>query len=453
MDIRFFEEERVFKIDTENTSYIMALTDEPGYLGHAYYGPKVSDAYARLLRTGDYPFTPDVNPRDKLGFLDSFPMEYSFHGTGDFRETAFKIRTEGGNVACELKYFSHVIEKGKPGIPGLPACFGDNALTLIITLKDAPTGMAVRLYYSVFEDNDTILRSAVAVNEGSGTVFLKRMLSASFDMDDEDFELITLYGSWARERHIDRRPLAHGFQGVSSLRGESSHQHQPFIAIAEKNADQDSGSVYGMQFVYSGNFLAMVYKGQYDNIRMMMGINPEDFCWKLEPGAEFHAPEVMLVYSAEGLGGMSRSWHDLIREHLIRSRYKYIERPILINNWEATYFDFDSDKLLAIAKTAAEHGIEMLVMDDGWFGNRYDDNRALGDWKVNEEKLKGGLGKLVEDVKALGLKFGIWFEPEMVSPDSDLYRAHPDWAIAVPGRVAGLARNQYVLDLSREEVM
>ena len=272
-------------------------------------------------------------------------------------------------------------------------------------------------------------------------------------MDNREFEAISLHGSWARERQIQTVPVSHAKLSVESTRGESSHQDHPFLALKTKGTDQEHGEVYAMHFVYSGNFKALVQNDQFDQVRMMMGIHPEDFKWKLMPGEEFQAPEVVMVYSHEGLGRMSRIFHDFYREHLIRSPYKNKKRPILINNWEATYFEFNTEKLIAIAKQASKLGIEMLVMDDGWFGNRFDDNRALGDWIVNEEKLPGGLKYLVDEVNKLGMKFGIWFEPEMISPESELYKEHPDWAIAIKGRTATRSRNQYVLDLSRRDVL
>ncbi len=453
MGIQFFENEKIFKLDTNNTSYCIALVDAFGYIGHAYYGKKISDTdLSYLTRIYEAPYVPSRNARDKLSFLDSFPMEYPTHGIGDFREDCISVQTQKGHSALELGFVRYEILNGKPALEGLPATFGDNAQTLIITLRDTVTGVEADLYYSIFEDSDAIARSVKVRNAGDEAVYLTKVLSASLDMDDKDFELLTMHGSWARERHISRNPVNYGFQGVSSIRGESSHQHHPFLGLLTKGTTQQTGEVYGFHLVYSGNFTGMVYKGQFDNVRAMIGINAEDFCWKLETGEEFQAPEVILTYSEQGLGEMSRTYHDLYRRHLIRGEYKDKTRPILINNWEATYFNFDETKLLAIAKDAAKYGIEMLVMDDGWFGNRCDDNRALGDWFVNEDKLKGGLKNLVDQVNALGLKFGIWFEPEMISPDSDLYREHPDWAIAIPDREAGLCRNQYVLDLTRKEV-
>ena len=308
------------------------------------------------------------------------------------------------------------------------------------------------LQYGIFDEADVITRSVKVVNTGKEDLYLTKVYSACLDMDNKDFEAISLHGSWARERQIGTVPVSHGKYSVESIRGESSHQDHPFLALKTKNADQENGEVYAMHFVYSGNFKAQVQSDQFDQVRMTVGIHPEDFTWKLKEGEYFQAPETVLVYSAQGLGQMTRIFHDFYRNHLIRSEYKNQKRPILINNWEATYFDFDTEKLIAIAKQASALGIEMLVMDDGWFGNRYDDNRALGDWFVNEEKLKGGLKYLVDEVNKLGMKFGIWFEPEMISPDSDLYRAHPDYAIAIPGREPSLCRNQYVLDLTRKEV-
>ena len=454
MGIIYNEEKKIFKLDTPNTSYVMGLADSFGYLLHYYYGKKLcSEDVAYLGRTWENPYTPEKNMRDKLSFLDCVPMEYPTGGIGDFREHCLEIETVGGHNAVELGYKSHVIEKGKKPLAGLPATFGGDCESLTVTLADKVLGLEVELQYSVFEELDVIARSVRIVNRGAEPIYLTKVMSAGLDMDNSDFSLLTLHGSWARERHIQYRKIGRGTQGVGSIRGESSHQEHPFLALTTPNISQTCGEVYGMHFVYSGNFQGQVCVDQFDAVRAMMGINPYHFRWKLEAGESFQAPEVVLVYSAEGLGHMSRTLHDLYRNHLIRSAYCHKKRPILINNWEATYFNFNTEKLLSIAREAAKLGIEMLVMDDGWFGNRYDDNRALGDWFVNEEKLPGGLKYLVDEVNKLGLKFGIWMEPEMISPDSDLYRTHPDWAIAVPGRTAGLCRNQYVLDLTREEVL
>ena len=454
MSVTFNEEKKIFRLDTEKSTYVMGLSPE-GFLGHIYYGDRLfMEADNYLLRMEEPPYTPSVNKREKSAFLDFFPMEYPTGGIGDYRESCLNIRNAAGNMGCELHYAGHEIYKGKRGLKGLPASFSteDEAETLEITLKDADLDLEVVLFYIAFEKENAITRSVRVQNQGKEDLRIEKILSACLDMDNENFSMLSLHGTWARERHIQTGELHYGKQVISSARGESSHQEHPFIALVTNGTEQENGKVYAMHFVYSGNFMAETELCQFDNLRMTMGINPEEFSWLLTPGEEFQAPEVVMVYSGNGLGAMTRSYHDFYRNHLIRSKFKYEKRPILINNWEATYFDFNTDKLLAIARQAKECGIEMLVMDDGWFGKRNFDNCSLGDWKVNEKKITGGLKHLVDEVNKIGLQFGIWFEPEMISPDSDLYRAHPDWAIQIAGREATQSRNQYVLDLSRPEV-
>ena len=456
MSIKFFEDDKIFKLDAKHTSYIIAIVDEEQFIGHVYYGKKIIDENVNyLLRLEESPYVPSKNNRDRVSFYDSFPMEYSTHGIGDFRETALAIKDQNGNTACKLKYCSHKIFEGKKKLRNLPATFGKNneCTSLEISCLDEEANLEVTLIYTVFENLDVITRSVRVKNIGKEDVFLTKVLSMCIDFDGINYDMISLHGSWARERHILRKKVTYGTQTVSSVRGESSHQDNPFIALLDNSATQDFGEVYGFNFVYSGNFLAQVEGCQFDTTRVLMGINPSDFEWKLEYNEEFVAPEVVMVYSNEGIGKMTRTFHDLYRNNLIRGKFKDKKRPILINNWEATYFDFDADKLLAIAKEAANVGIEMLVMDDGWFGHRNADNSSLGDWVVNENKIKGGLKNLVDEVNKLGLEFGIWFEPEMISPDSDLYREHPDWCIHIDGRTPALCREQYVLDLTRKEVV
>lgn len=454
MSVTFNEEKKIFRLDTEKSTYVMGVSPE-GFLGHIYYGDRLfMEADNYLLRMEEPPYTPSVNKREKSAFLDFFPMEYPTGGIGDYRESCLNIRNAAGNMGCELHYTGHVIYKGKKGLKGLPASFAteDEAETLEITLKDADLDLEVVLSYTAFEKENVITRSVRVQNQGKEDLRIEKILSACLDMDNENFSMLSLHGTWARERHIQTGELHYGKQVISSARGESSHQEHPFIALVTNGTEQENGKVYAMHFVYSGNFMAETELCQFDNLRMTMGINPEEFSWLLTPGEEFQAPEVVIVYSGNGLGAMTRSYHDFYRNHLIRSKFKYEKRPILINNWEATYFDFNTDKLLDIAREAKKCGIEMLVMDDGWFGKRNSDNCSLGDWKVNEEKITGGLKHLVDEVNKIGLQFGIWFEPEMISPDSDLYRAHPDWAIQIQGREATQSRNQYVLDFSRPEV-
>ena len=454
MGILFDKQQRIFKLDTERTSYLIGLTPE-GYAGHIYYGKKLSrPCGTAALRLAEPPFHPAVNGREKAAFLDSFPTEYPTGGVGDYRQSCLDVRCAGGQNGAELRYRSHEIMEGKPALEGLPSSFaGEEAVqTLRLVMEDAALGLCAELLYTVFEKEDVITRSVRLVNESGEAVTVTKAYSACLDMDNRDFEMISLCGGWARERQIQRRPLQYGTQLLRTVRGKSSHQEHPFLALVTPQTTQECGEVYAMHFVYSGNFTALAELSQFDMVRMAMGLGDAQFSWELLPGASFQTPEVVMTYSDAGLGKMTRSLHDFYRAHLIRSKYLHAPRPILLNNWEATYFDFDTDKLLALARAAKEDGIEMLVMDDGWFGHRNDDNSSLGDWTVNEKKLPGGLEYLVSEVNKIGLKFGIWFEPEMISPDSDLYRAHPDWALQIPGREATRSRGQYVLDLSRGEV-
>ncbi len=454
--ITYNEKQRVFQLDTPNTTYMIGIVDEENFIGHIYYGRKLKNADASyLMRTDEPPFVPSKNNRERCSFYDCFPFEYPTAGLGDYREGCIGVRTAAGHAGAMLSYVSHEIVAGKPELEGLPATFGteEDCTTLRLLCEDKYVGMQVELLYTVFRDTDAITRSVRVTNVGTEHFYLTKVYSACIDMDNRDYDMVSLHGSWARERHIQRKTLGYGIQNVSSFRGESSHQDHPFLALADKNATQENGEIYAMNFVYSGNFRAQAEVTQFDYVRMTMGIHPENFCWKLESGGHFQAPEVVMVYTDKGFDAMTAAFHRLYKKHLIRSAYKDKKRPILINNWEATYFDFNTEKLLSIAQEASKLGIEMLVMDDGWFGRRNADDCALGDWKVNEEKIKGGLKYLVDEVNKLGMKFGIWFEPEMVSPDSDLYRAHPDWAIAIPGRPGTESRQQFVLDLSRQEVV
>lgn len=453
-NIAFPEDITMFQLNAKDTSYIFGVIDE-GYLVHGYFGKKIGgDDLTYLLRLTENPWVPKTNMRDKGTFMDATAFEYPCHGTGDYREPCLMVMDDEGMTATDLRYQSHKVYKGKPALEGLPATFANEneAETLEITCIDKHTGLEAVLVYTVFNDLDVITRSVRLKNTGTAPLNVKRVLSMCVDFDNDGYDLITLNGSWARERCMERCRLHHGKQGIDSVKGESSHQNNPFMALVSHNADEDIGEAYGFNFVYSGNFFAQAEVTQHKYTRAVMGINHFDFNWLLEPNEEFIAPEAVMVYSDEGIGKMSRTFHDLYRQHLIRGEYKDKRRPILINNWEATYFNFDTDKLIGIAKEASKLGIEMLVMDDGWFGHRDSDNSSLGDWFVYEKKLKGGLKQLVDEVNKLGMKFGIWFEPEMISPDSELYRKHPEWAIQVRGRDMTMSREQYVLDYSNKEV-
>lgn len=455
INIFYNEKDKAFKLRANNTDYMMKVCEE-GYLAHVYYGNKVPDEdLTYLLRLDESPFTPATNDRDRASFMDTLPFEYPCFGLGDYRESAFKIMDANGMSTCDLRYVSHKMYEGKPKLEGLPATFAteeSGCSTLEITMYDKYADIEVVLIYTAFDKLDVITRSAVITNKSEKPFKITRALSACVDFDTDKMDMITLNGSWARERAVERCRLHHGKQLVDSCKGESSHQNNPFVALCDNNADEDKGEVFGFNFVYSGNFYAQAEVTQHKKTRFLMGINPLDFEWLLEKGESFTCPEVVMVHSDEGIGKMSRTFHDLYRNNLIRGEYKDKRRPILINNWEATYFNFDTDKLIDIAREASKLGIEMLVMDDGWFGHRDSDNSSLGDWFVYEKKLNGGLKYLVDEVNKLGMKFGIWFEPEMISPDSELYKAHPDWAIQIKGRPLTLCREQYVLDYSRKEV-
>ena len=457
MPIQFDAERKVFKLDSETTSYVLCIGPHD-YLLHLYYGAKIPDTDLTYLAytIPQNSCSPMVTHADKPYFsLDINQMEYACEGCGDMRQSALSIRRSTGTTDTDIQYVSHKIYAGKPRIEGQPATYAEEceADTLEILCRDCVSGAEVTLFYTVFANYGAMTRHTVIRNASSERMDLRRAMSACVDfLDASDMDFIHLYGKWAKERSFERAPLLHGTQSVSSKRGSSSHMHNPFIALCSHDATETSGDAYGFNLVYTGNFLASVEMDHEYSARMVMGINPDTFTWKLEPGESFSTPEVVMVYSNEGLGGMSRIYHRLYRNNLCRGPWKHKKRPILVNNWEATYFDFNEEKLFDIAKTASELGIEMLVMDDGWFGARNHDRCSLGDWFVNEGKLRGGLKALTERINGLGMKFGIWFEPEMISPDSDLYRAHPDWAIHTPNRRMSVARYQYVLDMSRADV-
>lgn len=383
------------------------------------------------------------------------PQEYPQYGAGDFRSPAYQVQLEDGSRITELRYKGYSTGAGKPGIEGLPYVYTESdheADTLELELEDAYSGLTVLLQYSIFMDG-AITRSASFKNNGQSTVRLLRALSANVDLyGKSNYELLYLAGHWAREAQLQRRPLGPGGTSLGSRRGMSSHQHNPFAAVVSPGADEEHGEVFAVNLVYSGNFHAEAEVDAFGVVRLGIGLNPFDFCWMLAPGESFQTPEAVLVYSNEGIGGMSRIYHRLYRNRLCRGVHRDKERPILVNNWEATYFNFTADKIEAIAETGSQLGIELLVLDDGWFGKRDSDNSSLGDWVEDRRKLPNGLRDLAERIERQGLQFGLWFEPEMISPDSELYRKHPDWCLHAEGRRRTEARWQLVLDLSRPEV-
>lgn len=456
MPVFFDSEKKIFKLDTKGSSYVFAVNQD-GILVHTYYGAPVEECDLSYLNEKFN--TPGICPKPHYApggtfTLDTAPIEFPCTGTGEYRPAALSIRAADGTTATLVHYVSHKIYGGKPALEGLPATFAgeDEATTLEIEMEDRHTGIHVTLFYTVFENLSAMTRHAVVTNPTDRAVNIERIYSTSVDFHTPDYDVVHLHGHWCRERNYSRTPLDYATHRIASLRGASSAEHNPFMALVSHDATEEHGEAYGFNLVYSGNFAAEVNVDGYGSPRLSMGINADGFNWLLAPGERFTAPEAVMVYSSEGLGGMSRTFHKLYLKHLMRGEWLKKRRPILINNWEATYMRFDGDKLYAIAEAASKLGIEMLVLDDGWFGARNNDRCALGDWVVNEEKLGGTMGELAARINSLGMKFGLWFEPEMISPDSDLYRAHPDWCLHIDGRPLSLGRHQLILDMSRKEV-
>ncbi|CAM2936669.1 alpha-galactosidase [Rariglobus hedericola] len=459
MAIHFIEAQSLFILQAGASTYAIKVT-EHGFPINLYWGPALAASALGLdnVRLRDRAFSPTLAGANQGVSLDTLPLEFPTFGNSDFREPALDVyQPQTGSRILSLRYDSHRIEAGKPALAGLPSTFVEtpaDADTLTLVLIDALLGLRVELLYTVFANHPVITRSVRIVNAGTAPLEVRRALSASIDFDSSfaNHRFIQLSGAWARERDTHISALRPGVQSVESRRGTSSHQQSPFIALAELGANEEHGSVYGFNLVYSGNFLAQVELDPFSTARTQIGINPFDFAWQLGAGDTFQTPEAVLVFSPEGLGGMSRALHRFYRSHLLPVAWRDKPRPILVNNWEATYFDFNATKLEAIATAGAELGVELFVLDDGWFGKRDDDRTSLGDWVVDRKKLPGGLNDLARRIKAKGVEFGLWFEPEMVSVDSDLYRAHPDWCIHVPQRPRTEGRQQLILDFSRAEV-
>lgn len=455
MSIEIDNKTLLFHLKSENTSYVMQVVRD-GYLAHLYYGKKIKKYNgSNKILFYDRGFSPNPDPNDRTFSLDTLPQEYQAFGNGDFRNPAYQVKLEDGSRISDLRYLGYECYKGKKVIEGLPATYVndmDEAETLEIYLKDNIIGLKVILKYTLFHKKDVITRSVEFINESDSNIRLQRALSLSLDFRECDFEMISLYGAHNNEKNIARRRLISGVQGVDSARGSSSPHQAPFIALVRKETNEDLGEVYGFNLVYSGNFIAQVQVDQYENTRVSMGINPFDFSWLLKSDEKFQTPEVVMVYSDKGLGDMSRKYHNIYKENLCRGKFKNRIRPILINNWEATYFDFNEDKILEIALEGKKLGMELFVLDDGWFGKRDDDNSSLGDWRVDKRKIPNGLKNLAEKITQMGMEFGLWFEPEMISVNSELYQKHPDWCIHVQGRPHTFGRNQLVLDLTRNDV-
>lgn len=454
MAIIYDEAQSIFHLQTQASSYVMQVV-RGKYLSHLYWGRRVEQYRgSRAIIWKDRGFAPNPDDTDRTFSLDTLPQEYPQTGNGDFRTCAYGVRQENGSRISSLLYDGYEILPGKRKLQGLPASFGtpEDVETLVIRLRDEVLGLVVELEYNVFDQRGIITRSVRFLNEAQRPVTLTKMLSMSVDFREQDFDVLTLYGAHNNERNMDRRPLTSGIVQIESLRGTSSPQQSPFLALMRKNADEDQGEVYGVQFVYSGNFLASAQVDAFQNVRLQMGLHPWNGEWYLHPGETFQTPEVVMAYTHEGLNGLSHLFHTFYRRHLMRGKHADALRPILINNWEATFFQFTEEKLLTLARKAAETGIELFVLDDGWFGHRDGDNSSLGDWFVDERKLPHGLPWLADQIHGMGMQFGLWFEPEMISQDSQLYREHPDYVLHAQGRPYTIGRGQLVLDLSRKDV-
>ena len=450
--IEFQEDLSIFHLKSRDFSYILQVLDE-GDVVHRYFGKKVRTfSPDNKITYLDRAFSPNPTSQDRTFSLDTLALEYSSNGLGDFRTSAIEVRNAKG-TALDLRYQGHRIFKGKKELPGLPASFGneEQVETLEVDLYDQLTEVTVTLTYSLFEEANFLARSAL-IQTGQQAIQLEKALSLTLDLPHKDFTIHSLTGRYGYEKEWTRTPLTQGRYSVGSIRGASSHSRTPFIALADPATTEDQGDIYSAQLVYSGNFTAFVETTAIQTSRLGIGLNDEHFSWHLEAHSQFQTPEALLSYTDQGFTGLTRDNQGFARQHLARGKWAQKERPILINNWEATYFHFTEDKILELAQSAKEAGIELFVLDDGWFGKRNSDTCSLGDWVENRDKLPSGLAGLGKKINDLGLAFGLWFEPEMVSEDSDLYRAHPDWTIQISGRGHTYSREQLVLDLSKQEV-
>lgn len=446
-----------FHLYNQEISYIMKVLPNR-QLGQIYFGKRIRipEDCSYFLETSSRPMSSCVFDTDNRFSMEHIRQEYGVFGTSDYRMPAPEVLQENGSRISEFCFQEYRIQAEKPKLPGLPATYVENeeeAETLVIRLADPVTGLELELFYTIFAAGGILARSARFVNQGEQALHLQSAMSLCLDLPDKGYDMIQFSGAWARERYPKTRRLEQGIQSVGSIRGNSSHNHNPFMILKRPTADEFQGEAIGFSLVYSGNFLAQVEVDTYDTARVLLGIHPHCFDWKLDPSEEFQTPEAVMVYTDQGLNHLSQTFHRLYQKRLARGYWRDRVRPILINNWEATYFDFTEDKLVEIAEKARECGVELFVLDDGWFGKRCGEQAGLGDWVANPDRLKNGITGLAQRIEDLGMKFGLWFEPEMVNKDSDLYREHPDWIIQTPGRRNSHGRYQYVLDFSRKEVV
>ena len=446
-------ENKIFKLDTKNTSYIFRIAD-CGKLESIHYGSKIkAQSYDALMlkNTIQIGACVDYDTSAPLS-LDTILLEYSENGKGDYRHSPIELIMPDGTYVSDFVYHSHQISNKAYESESLPTAYG-KAKTLTVTLADKKyNNIQLKLSYTVFEESDVIVRNAVIVNNSSEKIHVKKLMSFSLDLPSSYFDIVTLNGSWIKEAYVQRTPVGEGIYVNSSTVGASSNRHNPAFMLVSKGADYNTGKVYGFNLIYSGNHYSAIEGSNVGTTRVMSGINPHCFDWVLDSHESFETPQAVMTYSSCGINKMAQNMHSFVNENIVRGKHKNAERPIVINNWEAMMFNFNKQKIVSLADKAKNLGVEMLVLDDGWFGDRNHDRAGLGDWVVNTKKLPGGLKSLANAINRRGMKFGLWFEPECVNQDSDLYRAHPDWAIAVPSRTPSLGRNQMVLDLTRQEV-
>ncbi|MEE0781036.1 MAG: alpha-galactosidase [Sellimonas sp.] len=457
MPIIFHKNTKEFHLYNDEISYIFCILRN-GQPGQIYYGRKIKDreSFQHLIEYSMRDMAPCTYEGDRTFSMEYLKQEYPSYGHGDMREPAYEILQEDGSRITEFTFEDYVILKGKRKLEGLPAVYTESdeeAETLEIYLRDRVMNTKIILSYTIFENLPVIIRNTRFVHEGESSIVLERAMSLNLDLPDDRYEMVELTGAWARERYVKTAPLHEGIQAIYSMRGHSSHQFNPFFALKRPETTEDAGEAIGISLVYSGNFLGQTAVDTFGVARAMIGIHPEGFSWTLKKGETFQTPEAVLVYSGEGLGKMSRTFHRLYRKRLARGYWRDRVRPVVINNWEATFMNFTEDKILKFAETARKLGVEMMVLDDGWFGHRDDDTSSLGDWYPDPKKLPRGIRGLAEKIENMGMKFGLWIEPEMVNKDSRLYEEHPDWVIRVPYREACHGRNQFVLDFSKEEVV
>ncbi|HJA73434.1 MAG TPA: alpha-galactosidase [Candidatus Limosilactobacillus faecipullorum] len=457
MPIQYHIQSQEFHLYNDQVSYLIRVL-ENGQLGHLYYGARIPDEadHGYLVENTYRPMTTYVSPDDYSFSLSNVQQEYPPYGTSDYRHPAYEVKQANGSTVTNFTFEGYQIINGKPQLTGLPATYASSshpATTLEIALVDQLTQVKMILSYSIFSDSPIIARNVRFENHGKETVTLTTAQSLSVDLPDADYEWVQFSGAWGRERHPHVTPLRPGLQAVDSLRGASSHMQNPFLILKRPQTTEMSGEAYAVSLVYSGNFLAQAEVNEYDVTRLQIGINPFHFAWQLTPGTNFQTPEALIAYTEKGLNDLSQSFHRLYNDCLVRGAWQHQVRPVLINNWEATYFDFTEEKLIAIAKQAKKLGIELFVLDDGWFGERMTETDGLGDWWPNPKRLPNGIAGLANQIHQLGLKFGLWFEPEMANRNSKLVRQHPDWLIQTPNRPQSQGRRQYVLDLAQPEVI